>query len=161
MPLLTSSPGTYALQMKVALPVTHMIGALGIHFIPAGIYFYVGSAFGTGGLRGRLSHHMKTSHQPHWHIDYLRPYAEIEQIWYTYSVRCEHTWASVFQSFPGCTLPIPGFGSSDCSCPAHLFHFKQAPDPEALRGNLASGMHARSVQCLPITMVPNPHISRL
>jgi Uri superfamily endonuclease len=156
-----SSPGTYALELRVPIPVTRKIGALGLHFISPGCYFYVGSAFGPGGLRGRLNHHLKLSNKPHWHIDYLRPYAEIEQIWYTYSVRCEHAWAAAFQSLPGCNLPIFGFGSSDCGCPAHLFYLRLKPEPEALQKSLASGIHARSVQCLPITMVPNPRTSHL
>jgi Uri superfamily endonuclease len=161
MDLPLSSSGTYALELRITLPVTRTIGALGLYFISPGCYFYIGSAFGPGGLRGRLNHHLKYSNKPHWHIDYLRPYAEIEQIWYTYSVRYEHKWAAAFQSLPGCNLPIPGFGSSDCSCPAHLFHFKQAPESDALQKSLASVMNARSVQCLPITMVHNPRTSRL
>jgi Uri superfamily endonuclease len=156
-----SSPGTYALELRVTLPVTRKIGALGLHFISPGSYYYIGSAFGPGGLRGRLSHHLKPIKKPHWHIDYLHPDAEIQQIWYTYSVRCEHAWAAVFQSFPDSQLTIPGFGSSDCSCPAHLFYFAHLPENKVVQKSLAMGMSARRIQCLPITMVRNLHTSRL
>jgi Uri superfamily endonuclease len=50
--------------------------------------------------------------------------------------RCEHAWAQILQHAPGAGLPIKGFGSSDCACPAHLFRFESTPEvhlPGAVR----------------------------
>ncbi len=52
------------------------IGRLGSFNIIPGFYAYVGSAFGPGGLRARIRHHLESVAQPHWHIDYLLGYAE-------------------------------------------------------------------------------------
>jgi Uri superfamily endonuclease len=88
----------------------------------------VGSALGPGGLRARVTHHRKLSRRPHWHIDYLRPGARLDQIWYGYDkVRREHQWARVIRALRGASVPVAGFGSSDCTCTAHLFFFTRRP----------------------------------
>ena len=145
-----ASAGTYALLLSLFKPAHIRVGALGRYVLRPGYYVYVGSAMGPGGLRGRVGHHLKLSLKPHWHIDYLRQHAEIEQIWYTYSTRREHEWAAAFQSLPGSSIPIPGFGSSDCHCQAHLIYFERVPELEVFY---------RSFACLPFTMVPIPRTS--
>jgi Uri superfamily endonuclease len=109
------------------------VGNLGRSTYPAGFYIYVGSALGSGGLAGRLNHHRKPTTSPgwqaRWHIDYLRHYAKLAQIWYVQQAnRREHDWAAVLQQLSRDKLTIPRFGSSDCSCPSHLFHFSDLPD---------------------------------
>ena len=52
------------------------IGSLGRFDILPGFYAYVGSAFGAGGLRARIGHHLESTAWPHWHIDYLLGIAE-------------------------------------------------------------------------------------
>jgi Uri superfamily endonuclease len=151
----TSSPGTYALVLSLPREVHLQVGALGVCLFQRGIYVYIGSAFGSGGLRGRLSHHLRLAPQPHWHIDYLRQSAEIEQIWYTINSACEHAWAKTFQEMPGSTIPMPHFGSSGCRCPAHLFGFAASFSCAALVEQ------ARSSLCPPIMMDLNPRTSIL
>jgi len=63
--------GTYILIARV-LQLKHLdIGSLGELDIVPRFYAYVGSAFGSGGLRARLGHHLESTAEPHWHIDYL------------------------------------------------------------------------------------------
>ncbi|MBK9053356.1 MAG: DUF123 domain-containing protein [Chloroflexi bacterium] len=83
-----------------------------------GWYVYVGSAFGPGGVKGRVGHHMRPQTKPHWHIDYLRQVAPLVEVWYTHDpIRHEHTWASLFHHLPDATIPLPRFGASDCASP--------------------------------------------
>lgn len=150
-----SSPGTYALLLSLPHKVHLQVGALGAFTLRPGFYVYIGSAFGPGGLRGRLSHHLRRAPRPYWHIDYLRQSAEIEQIWYTIVNACEHAWAKTFQELPGSSIPIPHFGSSGCRCPTHLFCFASSFSSMTLFDQ------ARSRLCPPIMMVLNLHTSNL
>ncbi|MCG8401132.1 MAG: GIY-YIG nuclease family protein [Firmicutes bacterium] len=131
--LLTTTPenehGTYVLILQAKKSVSLQIGKLGLMTVQPGNYVYIGSAFGPGGVRGRLNHHLTGGTKPHWHIDYLRQAADVIQVWYVYcSTRYEHKWAEIFGSYPGASVPMPGFGSSDCKCSTHLFFFEQIPD---------------------------------
>lgn len=127
-----SSKGTYVLLLCLAEPTHITVGRLGEFDFPAGWYTYVGSAFGSGGLRGRLKHHLTPARRPHWHVDYLRQAAPLQVVWYLASERVlEHTWATALQSLPGATVPVPRFGASDCRCNAHLIHFSRQPDLDA------------------------------
>ncbi|MBW8010406.1 MAG: DUF123 domain-containing protein [Chloroflexi bacterium] len=70
----------------------------------------------------------------HWHIDYLRDFVSLLEVWYSeFPTRLEHTWADALESTPGATIPVRGFGSSDCCCKAHLFHFAEKPADHVLR----------------------------
>jgi Uri superfamily endonuclease len=121
--------GTYALLLGLAIAKTIQVGKLGRFDFPAGYYLYTGSALGSGGLAGRLNRHTRSEKRRHWHIDYLARQARIEQIWYTQQEdRREHEWAALMQQLIGATVPAPGFGASDCKCPAHLFFFREKPD---------------------------------
>ena len=40
---------------------------------------------------------------------------------------------SVQAGLPGASVPMPGFGSSDCDCAAHLFSYTDAPSIRAFR----------------------------
>jgi Uri superfamily endonuclease len=122
-------PGTYALMLKVQHGFTARAGGLGFINFKPGYYAYAGSAFGPGGLRARLAHHLSPPRKSHWHIDYLRREAEICQVWFTYDpVKREHAWAEVFKMMPGSVILFPGFGASDCKCATHLFQFTTLPN---------------------------------
>ncbi len=96
--------------------------------LSAGYYAYVGSAFGSGGLSGRLRHHRHVAEKPHWHVDYLRRAARLTAIWMQESeIRREHEWAAILGNMPGVAIPAARFGASDCRCPAHLFYFGDMP----------------------------------
>ena len=73
---LPEAKGTYVLVAFVAQMKRLEIGHLGAYDIVPGYYAYVGSAFGAGGLRARIGHHLESTASPHWHIDYLLGVAE-------------------------------------------------------------------------------------
>lgn len=120
--------GTYILVLKLDSTHTLTIGRSGTFEFAAGWYTYVGSAFGPGGLRGRLNHHLTPVTRPHWHIDYLRQVAVIEQVWVQSGTTShEHDWAYVLQCLPEASIPAPRFGASDCRCHTHLCWFAYPP----------------------------------
>lgn len=130
--LIPKSKGTYALILRLEHGQVIQVGKLGSFEFPAGYYLYAGSAFGPGGLAGRLGRHITLDHAAspsHWHIDYLRRRAPIVAIWFgQHQTRREHDWAALVGRLPGCSCPAPRFGASDCRCCAHLFHFVRPPD---------------------------------
>lgn len=125
---LKSTPGTYALILQTLSYQTIPVGRWGSLNIRPGYYVYVGSARGPGGVKARTSRHCRLNKTKHWHIDYLREYASLREIWYDYSPEpLEHRWAQAFARMPAATA-IKGFGSSDCQCEAHLFFLLGLPD---------------------------------
>lgn len=119
---LSSSAGTYALWFWLDQPLTLSAGRLGEVGLGPGAVVYVGSAHGPGGLRARVSRHLRERKKSHWHIDALTAQASVTAVWYTLaSDRLECQWAARLQAVPGATIPVSGFGASDCRCPAHLF----------------------------------------
>jgi Uri superfamily endonuclease len=123
-----SSPGSYALILFCSHAKRIEVGKLGVFDLRPGWYAYVGSAFGPGGLRARSCHHRRRATRPHWHIDYLRTVASLRVIWFTSdAVPREHQWAQMIGALPEASTPIPCFGSSDCTCPSHLFRFPGRP----------------------------------
>ena len=126
--------GTYALVMACCSDPKVKVGKLGQLRLQTGFYVYVGSAFGPGGLKARIAHHIKISERPHWHIDYLRPAMDLTEIWFTHDSRHrEHQWARMLTNFRQTTIPISGFGASDCRCNSHLFFFDSAPSGARFR----------------------------
>ena len=90
------------------------IGRLGTYDLIPGFYAYVGSAFGPGGLRARLRHHLESVAEPHWHIDYLLAHAEPVEVWYALSDRkLEQDLAEVLErvlGLPHADPPLRFFG---------------------------------------------------
>lgn len=135
--LIPPQAGTYILILHLASPVELRVGRLGISHFPVGWYSYVGSALGPGGLAARLTCHLRRRKRLHWHIDYLLAAAELTEIWWTVSPkRQECAWARVLSWLPGATALMPGFGASDCHCPAHLLYFDYRPSFPALVSQL-------------------------
>ncbi len=134
---MNNQPGTYAIVLKPNAQRSIRVGKLGLLRVQAGYYIYVGSAFGPGGLEARIAHHQRTSHRSRWHIDYLRAAAEICEMWYTFDpIPREHQWSETLAAARESTMPFPGFGSSDCNCFTHLFHFKSNPTIASFRRRL-------------------------
>lgn len=103
--------------------VTVQVGKLGLLRLQPGVYAYVGSAFGPGGLQARVGRHLKLVKRPRWHIDYVRPFLTPTALFFTTdSVRREHEWAAVWQKHPDTAVPLPRFGASDCTCVTHFFY---------------------------------------
>jgi Uri superfamily endonuclease len=144
----TLLPGTYILVLLLPKAANLQIGRLGRFDFVAGFYTYVGSAMGPGGLSARLRHHLHISNKPHWHIDYLRPSAKVEEIWYREEKTIlEHHWADVLSRLNNVTEPVKGFGASDCPCSSHLFYSESLaslqlfPDKQGILKIIIEGGH--------------------
>jgi len=133
-------PGTYILIFSNTSAEV-VVGSLGALAFSSGYHVYVGSALGPGGL-ARVSRHIRLSRlrdkNPRWHIDYLLTDDRFSLI----QVYCEHTSDRL-----ECPLArdldmqvIPGFGSSDCSCPGHLFYSPGDPEETVARAFEALGV---------------------
>jgi len=121
--------GTYVLVLRLEEETHINVGKLGEFSFPAGHYLYVGSAQGGGGLAARVARHRRAEKKLHWHIDYLTRRADIIDVWYLESPRhLECVVAEAIAALPDAQVLVPGFGSSDCRCPAHLFYFSEPPD---------------------------------
>ena len=127
---LPEDKGTYVLIVSVCQMKGLEIGSLGKFDIVPGFYSYVGSAFGSGGLRARIGHHLESTAAPHWHIDYLLQLATPVEVWFsTQHRKLERHWADLLAELPGFRVPIPRFGASDYhrSRTSHLFYSKRRP----------------------------------
>lgn len=119
----TKRPGTYALILECRRAERIDIGRLGRLAVEPGVYVYIGSAFGPGGLAARIRHHARVSVRPHWHIDHLRAVCPLVEVWFSDApVRQEHAWASAVSQMPGAVIPLPCFGS-----------FQPAPHPRTVQ----------------------------
>ncbi|MCS4198804.1 GIY-YIG nuclease family protein [Salinibacter ruber] len=145
---MTDAPGTYALLLQNEERQEIEVGALGEMIVRPGVYLYVGSAFGPGGLRARVWRHARGDGALHWHVDYLRAATALEAVWYTHDPeRRECTWAAVLRSLPGASDPVDGFGASDCTCPAHLVHVAEWPSWDRFRDHLHARVDTHSAVC--------------
>lgn len=124
--------GTYVLALWLDRARRISVGRLGEFEFPAGWVLYVGSALGPGGLAARLARHRRrfaSGKRPHWHVDYVREQAVWGGAWARRSgERLECAWAAALGQRPGARILVPGFGASDCRCPAHLVHLPALPD---------------------------------
>ena len=126
--LLPRQKGTYVLWIHLYRARHLVIGRLGQYHFNEGWYAYAGSAFGPGGLRARILHHIRGTRNPRWHIDYLTRIAPPHEVWTTMDPeRWEHPLAQWIESMDGSSIPAPGFGCSDCRCRSHLFEFEFKP----------------------------------
>ena len=117
---LPTAKGAYALLIRLPRRFRASVGALGQIDLPAGDYLYLGSAYGPGGLRARLRRHLRASKKTHWHVDYLTGAGEITDI-IAVSAGKECDLVDRALMYAGVSVPIAGFGSSDCPrCSAHL-----------------------------------------
>jgi Uri superfamily endonuclease len=127
---LPEAKGTYLLWSRIEQRHRLEIGRLGAFDLVPGYYGYVGSAQGHGGLRARLRHHLESTADPHWHIDYLLRQATPVEVWCAVADRkLEHDWAELLGASFRFLQPIPRFGSSDYrrSATPHLFYLKSRP----------------------------------
>ncbi|MBA4392530.1 MAG: DNA/RNA nuclease SfsA [Desulfobacca sp.] len=116
--------GSYLLILRLAEQKILEIGKLGKRFFPGGYYVYIGSAMAN--LTARMARHRRLRKTLHWHIDYLRAQAEFQAVLpvrSSDSLECQ-----IAEKMKGVAhWTMPGFGSSDCSCPTHLFGMESNP----------------------------------
>lgn len=115
-----AEPGAYLLLIELAAPLALDIPSLGPATLPAGRYAYGGSAYGPGGLKARIGRHLRRDKVQRWHIDRLTAAGRAIGVRAVPGGR-ECDLVRGLLDLPGASVPVPGFGSSDCrSCPAHL-----------------------------------------
>ena len=135
--------GTYALCLSLEQSCRLKVGAFGTYDFPVGIYVYLGSARGMGGLRARLGRHLLGQGQRRWHIDFLRSSAQVVGVLYTIQqdemgaslMPLECSWSQAVSKLPGAFIPVARFGASDCrsGCLAHLAAFPEGLSLEVLK----------------------------
>lgn len=98
------------------------IGKLGQFDFEAGYYVYVGSA--KRNIKARIARHLKLEKKNRWHIDYLRPYLEVQSVQSYPEGEGECQLFQQLKSDHNANVPVKGFGSSDCNCDSHLFYYQ-------------------------------------
>ncbi len=114
--------GTYCLFFKIG---DINIKTRGKEFsLKSGMYVYVGSAFGSGGLKARIERHLRREKKLHWHIDYVSTDVSFEMlsILILRNRKLECQMAEVLNKM---LKPIKGFGCTDCKCESHLFNIEE------------------------------------
>lgn len=144
--MMRSEAGTYAVIFQCHSKAKQQVGQWGMMSLRKGYYVYVGSAFGPGGVKARVSHHCCNTKKPNWHIDYLRKFMRPVNVWYTCDPRrLEHRWAKVFLK-NNVMSPFRGFGCSDCDCYSHLFFTFKKPETAIFFNALPGDIEVESVQ---------------
>lgn len=119
-----SAPGIYILFINVLKSVCLDIESLNRPCIDHGLYGYVGSARGFGGIRARLRRHLrKDKKRLWWHIDYLTKLDEATPRLVIYATTLDDLEKRLAETVLaiGCwDVAVPGFGSTDKKTFSHL-----------------------------------------
>lgn len=119
------------------------IGSLGIVTVRKGYCLYTGSALGYGdmALENRLKRHSRRKKKIRWHVDYLTSHSQcrvMAAICLTSGKRLECRINQAIVRRIEASPVLPGAGSSDCKCPAHLFMVNSSIGARQLLGTVVS-----------------------
>lgn len=122
---LPPAPGAYLLVIRLAADLAPDLPRFQGRVLSAGWYLYAGSAYGPGGIQARVARHMRRDKARRWHVDHLTvPARAVLAAGLPDETECKI--ASELARLGGFTVPLTGFGSSDCrTCEAHLLAFGQ------------------------------------
>ena len=113
------SSGAYQLVLRLDQDMVIRVGALGNQAFSAGVYMYTGRA--SRNLGARLRRHVGKKKTLRWHIDYVMQFAHVLSIRvYPFMAGDECAINQETLTELRCSIPVIGFGSSDCSCRSHL-----------------------------------------
>jgi len=112
----------YILLIEIEEELLLTIGKLGTFQFKPGFYLYVGSA--RKNLQARINRHLRYDKKLHWHIDYLLTEGEVTEV-ILIEENEECRIANTLRGISEVSFPVPGFGSSDCRCPGHLFYIQE------------------------------------
>ena len=117
---LPEGPGSYLLLLH--LPDGLILGGgryAGARLPPAWT-LYAGSAKGPGGLRARVSRHLRRDKPRRWHADWITSEAR-SAFAMCFTDRGECDIVVALSPTGRFTFPVPGLGSSDCrACVSHV-----------------------------------------
>jgi hypothetical protein len=74
-------PGAYVIAIELAKTVAVVLSGRSPIILPTGHYLYCGSAKGPGGLKARLSRHMRRGKSVRWHVDQLTEHGLVIGSW--------------------------------------------------------------------------------
>jgi len=121
--------GIYTLIIRLNKKIRLEVNKLGSFNLQKGYYAYTGSALGDGAtsLTRRIERHLKKKKTRHWHIDFLLARKEatiVAVVAAESSGNKECQTNEAIKSIEGATIPVVGFGASDCKhhCRSHLVH---------------------------------------
>ncbi len=115
-----SETGADVLIIEFTAPLEIDVVTLPRAALPAGRYAYCGSAYGPGGLNARIGRHQRADKALRWHVDHLTRAGRVVDVKAVPGGR-ECDLLRLLLAQPGASVPVPGFGSSDCRAgPAHL-----------------------------------------
>lgn len=120
--------GAYVLLIRLDERLPLDIPAFRGMSLAPGLYAYCGSAYGPGGIRARVSRHLRAGKSMRWHVDRLTAAGRVERAGIRIGGReCDLVIKLLAD---GGSPALPKFGSSDCrTCPAHLL---RVPDDKSL-----------------------------
>lgn len=127
--------GAYRLFVRFSRPAWVRAGRRGRFRLEPGLYVYVGSA--RRALAARVARHRRLATEKrgnrHWHIDgvLLHGWSRLVQAELHPGAE-ECRLARDLAAAPSVTVPVPGFGATDCraGCPAHLYRLEPgSPEP--------------------------------
>ena len=149
-------PGTYTLIIHVPTGKNIEIGRLGTRNLTRGYYAYTGSALGKGAqsLRGRIQRHLsKGNKKKRWHIDYLLSTGHVKVESVVASPTPKKAECEINQNIRErlhATIPVRGFGSSDCTkrCGSHLLYLGLAENAARMVAEAYCEKVGRQTVCL-------------
>jgi sugar fermentation stimulation protein A len=116
--------GSYILILRLLKEARIEVGKLGGICFRKGYYLYIGSA--RKDLSRRIERHRRMRKRYFWHVDFFRAAADLQHalpIRTGDDLECEI--ARAIKEIAD--WEVPRFGSSDCSCPSHLYGMTQSP----------------------------------
>jgi Uri superfamily endonuclease len=114
--------GIYVLEISVSRNISLKVGKLGSVNFDKGLYAYVGSA--QNNVEKRVKRHLSEQKKTFWHIDYLlaNKYVNITGVFFKTAEKSEECGFAA--ELAKSSLPVTGFGSSDCECASHLYKLR-------------------------------------
>ncbi|MEM1939306.1 MAG: GIY-YIG nuclease family protein [Acidilobaceae archaeon] len=122
--LIANVKGIYMLIFELSCTTSIAIGSLGVRHLDTGLYIYIGSGRGPGGIRSRVLRHLMKSKRLWWHIDYVSTHKCFKAKSLVYAettLDLESELASRLIGYEYMRPYIEGFGSTDKESITHLF----------------------------------------
>ncbi|PLJ78104.1 GIY-YIG nuclease family protein [Infirmifilum sp. SLHALR2] len=146
--------GIYALVVEIESPSLIKLKGKDVSISP-GIYVYVGSAKGPGGVRARVSRHVRKAKKVKWHIDLVTtlPQARVLGAFCAETVEPECVLVPPLESL-GFEHVVKGFGSSDCTrgCTSHFLRWTKSGgvDGVLLEAFMLAGLRGKVLELKPV-----------